>query len=144
MEQDLAHDLLELVHLVGGIVRRELRSVPRAPTAPQFQNLRLIELGVDQVGRLAQLQGIAQPSMSKLVEGLVRRKWVRRVAHPSDRRQTTLELTPQGAALVAKIWSRIHRGLNSQLQHLSPSLQDKSQKNIRQLRTLLSPRRGER
>jgi DNA-binding MarR family transcriptional regulator len=63
---------------------------------PQYRILANIRRGIDQVGEIAERHGVSQPAMSKMVEGLVQKRLVRRVPHPCDRRQIHLHLTPKG------------------------------------------------
>ena len=46
---------------------------------------------------------IAPRSATEVVDTLEERGWIRRVADPTDRRATTVLLTPDGVALVARI-----------------------------------------
>jgi outer membrane protein TolC len=91
---------------------------------------------VGQISRLSEVQGISQPSMSKLVDGLVKRKWIRRVAHSSDRRQTTLQLTAQGERLMGSLWKRIHHVLSRKFQTLSAAERKRGQQNLALLRSV--------
>src|SRR5579872_2524186 len=75
-------------------------------TFTQLRILLAIEYGKDQVGKLARSAQVAQPAMSKMVNHLIRRDFVRRDPHPTDRRQIKLRLTPKGAALTGRVRRR--------------------------------------
>src|SRR5579862_3551070 len=59
-------------------------------TFTQLRILLAIEFGKDQVGKLARSAHVAQPSMSKIVDHLIRRGLARRDPHPTDRRKIML------------------------------------------------------
>lgn len=50
------------------------------------------------VSMLAKKRGVSLQAASALVQGLVERGWVVRVPDPNDRRQSLLEITPEGLA----------------------------------------------
>lgn len=52
------------------------------------------------VGELAEAIGRSPSATSRLVDGLVRRRFVERQQEPEDRRQRTLRLTPRGHAVL--------------------------------------------
>src|ERR1700728_3838812 len=49
---------------------------------------------------LAELERIQPPSMTRVIAALEERELVGRAAHPSDRRQSVIEITPAGRTLV--------------------------------------------
>lgn len=83
-------------------VRRDARggslSVP--PAGARVLSL-LDEHGPTAVGRLAELDGCAQPTMTGVVTALVQRGWVRKAPDPTDARTTLVDLTDDGAAALA-------------------------------------------
>src|SRR5437867_1708747 len=66
-------------------------------TMPQFRILAYIDRGLCNVGSLAEEAAVAQPTMSKMVDGLVNRGLIRRIADKTDRRSIKLALTKKGA-----------------------------------------------
>lgn len=62
--------------------------------------------GAQRLGDLARLEGVAQPTMTKLVAGLERDRLVIRRADSGDRRGTVVELTADGRALVRRARAR--------------------------------------
>jgi DNA-binding MarR family transcriptional regulator len=55
---------------------------------------------------LAQLEGISQPTATKLVNGLERDGLVQRAADPADGRGRLVRLTPAGRALIRRARAR--------------------------------------
>jgi DNA-binding MarR family transcriptional regulator len=51
---------------------------------------------------LAELAGISAPTATRIVDGLLERGWVSRVADPTDRRAVVISLTATGRAALAK------------------------------------------
>ena len=64
---------------------------------------------------LANHIGLTLPSMSKLVDGLVTRKLVRRVSHSRDRRRICLSLTPLGRGELKAAYRFTERYLSDQM-----------------------------
>ena len=96
--QDAAQQLLEAVPLVMRTIRAQLRSHRRADiSVPQFRAMGYIDRNDGaSLSDLANHIGLTLPSMSKLIDGLVSRKLMTRVAHSRDRRRVCLSLTPLG------------------------------------------------
>ena len=66
----------------------------------KFRVLANINRGIQTVGEIAELHGVSQPAISKLVESLFTDKLVTRHDHISDRRIIELRLTPAGLAKI--------------------------------------------
>lgn len=73
---------------------------------------------------LAEHLGLALPSVSRMLDGLVARGDVARGEHPGDRRRLTLSLTPQGKALLRSARMATHAALAERLATLSRSDRD--------------------
>jgi DNA-binding MarR family transcriptional regulator len=68
---------------------------------PQFRTLGFIQRNPDSsLSNLAEHLGLTLPSVSKLVDGLVKQKLVTRRVSVADRRMLTLVLTKAGASIV--------------------------------------------
>jgi DNA-binding MarR family transcriptional regulator len=93
-----AQEILEVVPAVMRTIRAELRRHRTADLSiPQFRTLAFIDRNVDaSLSDVAEHIGLTLPSMSKIVEGLVNRKFVTRQTHPTDRRRMILALTARG------------------------------------------------
>jgi len=72
-------------------------------TVEQFHILRHIRQGGTSVSELAKKKRISRPSVSQIVDTLVRRGLVQRTVNAHDRRQILLELTEAGNALLDAI-----------------------------------------
>lgn len=73
-------------------------------TSPQFAALRMLRdnPGIDQA-TLAGLIALDRPTMGGIIDRLSAKGWVERRVNPTDRRARVLTLTPEGAALLAKL-----------------------------------------
>jgi len=91
-----ADQLAESFEALIGEYMRWLRS--QAPAGgPSTSRLRLLESlhcdGAQKMSDLADVLGVTPRNITALVDGLEEEGMVRRVAHPSDRRATLIELT---------------------------------------------------
>ena len=93
-----AQKVLEAVPMVMRTIRAQLRSHRRADiSVPQFRAMGYIDQNEGaSLSDLANFIGLTLPSMSKLIDGLVARRLVTRIADPVDRRRVCLSLTPIG------------------------------------------------
>jgi DNA-binding MarR family transcriptional regulator len=93
-----AQEILDVVPIVMRSIRAELRRHRTADLSiPQFRTLAFIDRNVDaSLSDVAEHIGLTLPSMSKIVEGLVVRKFVTRQTHTADRRRMMLALTARG------------------------------------------------
>jgi DNA-binding MarR family transcriptional regulator len=95
-----AREILDVVPLIMRAIRAEMRS-QRTPdlSVPQFRTLAFLSRNAGaSLSDVAEHIGLTLPSMSKMIDGLVKRGLVSRQTFPQDRRRVTLELTGQGRA----------------------------------------------
>lgn len=104
------------MHLVRTYVRR---SATPSLTVPQFRVLSNISRGLSHVGEIAELHGISQPGMSKLVSGLVKLGFVARYPFPSDRRVIELKLTKKGQSTFLRMKEEASKSFVSNLELLN-------------------------
>ena len=101
LPDECAQELLEVVPLVMRAIRAEMRS-HRSPdiSVSQFRTLLFLSRkpGVS-LSAVADHIGLTLPSMSKMIDGLVARRLVKRREDPADRRRVTLSLTREGKAM---------------------------------------------
>lgn len=71
-------------------------------------------------GELAEYEKVQPPSMTRVIAVLEERSLVERSAHPTDRRQVILTVTPEGRALVNRVRRRKEAWLAQRMQELSP------------------------
>jgi len=102
--EQCASDLLDTIPLVMRAIRSHMRSCRRPElSVPAFRALLFLQMHPDEsMSELAEFIGLALPSISKLVDGLVGRELATRQGDPKDRRRVTLALTPQGRALLER------------------------------------------
>ncbi len=93
-----AQEVLEVVPVVMRTIRAELRRHRAADLSiPQFRTLAFIDRNADaSLSDVAEHIGLTLPSLSKIVDGLVNRKFVTRQTARDDRRRMTLALTARG------------------------------------------------
>jgi DNA-binding MarR family transcriptional regulator len=105
----ISNQLLLLVPLMIRIFRNELKAVvpPEQLTIAQFRILAGLHHGLNQINKLTEQQGVSQPAMSKLIDGLIKKGLIERHPHPTDRRQHHLQFTPKGEALFLKVQERV-------------------------------------
>lgn len=91
-----------------GVVARSLAPALEEVTLPQFRVLVILSSSPGPVrsGALAAAVGVHASTFSRNADRLVAGGWIRRVENPASRRETLIELTPQGAKLVALVTRR--------------------------------------
>src|SRR5437868_6515727 len=97
----LAKAFLEIVPRTMWAVRAEIRLAARkrsrgALSVPQIRVLAQLSRKSLTNGELADRLGVTVPSMSRLVDGLVRKGLVTRDVQAQDRRRVALKLSPSG------------------------------------------------
>ena len=100
--EQAAREILRTVPLVMRTVRDEMRSRRAASlSVPQFRALNFVGRHPgSSLSDVATHVGVALPSMSRLVDGLVARKLIIRRGDAGDRRRLILRLTARGQAQV--------------------------------------------
>ena len=85
----------------------------------QFLVLRRIRRGSTSVSSLAQVSGTGLPSVSKVVEALVKRGLVARSQDPNDRRRVPLALTQKGQQVMQDIFKEAEGWLTARFDRLN-------------------------
>ncbi len=118
---DVASEMLEVVPAVMGAIRVEMRSRRRADlSVVQFRALVYLKLNPGaSLSALAEYLGLTLPSVSQMVDGLVKKGVVTRMDSSSDRRRLVLTLTPQGKSLLEKSLSGTQAHLTETLNRLN-------------------------
>ena len=116
-----AHELMDTAPHIIQAIRVEMRRGRGSDISiPQFRTLAFIERNPDSsLSNLAEHLGLALPSVSKLMDGLVSQKLVTRRASRTDRRRLTLGLTEAGAAIVSSARAGARVNLAKKLASLS-------------------------
>lgn len=104
----LERDLYELAVALIRALKLQLRSQEDGASEElTFSLLRLllaVQLGQDQVGKLARYAGMAQPAVSKAVEQLIGQGYLLRRPLAADRRCQQLLLTAKGQAAIETLF----------------------------------------
>ncbi len=115
-----ARQVLDAVPLVMHAIRREMRRQRKTGlSVPQFRILVMLDRhrGAS-LSEVAEHMGLALPSVSKMVDGLVSRDLVIRDTAPGDRRRLTLSLTPGGKTSMQTAYAATQSFLAGRLEAL--------------------------
>jgi DNA-binding MarR family transcriptional regulator len=136
-----AQEILEVVPAVMRTIRAEMRRHRTADlSVPQFRALAFINGKADaSLSDVAEHIGLTLPSMSKIVEGLVVRKFVTRQTHPVDRRRMTLALTARGLTALQSSRATTRACLAEDLAALSDRQRDIIVQAMEILRPVFTP-----
>lgn len=115
--QDVLHTIPSIMRFVAGEMRQTRRSPKFIPA--QFGLMESLAHQPCSLSELAKHRDVSLPTMSKSVNTLVERGWIRRVPSLHDRRTTRLELTPLGEQVLANIENQIEGRLAKRLRSLS-------------------------
>ncbi len=116
---DALQQLLVLQQRANQLVRLVLRQVDSGIPKSMAGVLKLVSEGPRSITELARLDGLAQPTVTVLVNQAEARGWVRRVADRSDGRVVRVEITDAG--LAAR--TTLHRAIVDLLRDRVTSLQ---------------------
>lgn len=116
-----ARELMDTVPQIMQAIRVEMRRGRVAELSmPQFRTLRFIQRNPNSsLSCLAEHLGLMLPSVSKLVDGMVKAELVVRRESAADRRKVTLGLTPAGEAIVDAARAKAQYFLVDELDSLS-------------------------
>jgi long-chain acyl-CoA synthetase len=114
-------------HLVGGggrIIARLSKQLELAldeigVSLPQYRLLGWLEAGAEVSAKVAERMAVTPPSITALVDGLVKRGYVDRRSDPADRRRLPLHLTKEGLAALTAADDAIAARLEGVLSHTS-------------------------
>ncbi|MDQ1647454.1 MAG: hypothetical protein QOJ50_3638 [Cryptosporangiaceae bacterium] len=98
----LVDSLLSLSRVLVGLTARTLGEIGAEVTLSQYRALVLLAVrGRQRTGDLAAELGVQSSTVTRLCDRLIRRGLIERVRQPDDRRVAWLDLTGEGAGLVA-------------------------------------------
>ncbi len=122
----LASHLIDTIPSVMREWRKELHSgLPAGVSINQFRVLFFVDMGHRSSSYLAKHQGVSAAAMSKMIDSLVKKKWLKREANVDDRRQNTLLITKQGEAVLKRVRIQVEKRMQTHLDELSSSDQEK-------------------
>jgi DNA-binding MarR family transcriptional regulator len=119
---ECAREVLETAPLLTRTIRKHMRSQSEhGLSVPQFRTLAFISRHEGaSPSAIADHIGLALPSVTKLLDGLVERNLVIRQSHPVDRRRLVLLLTPTGYSTLQAARSATQAYLGDRLAGLDP------------------------
>jgi DNA-binding MarR family transcriptional regulator len=98
--------------------------------------------GPAKMGTLAELLGLSARNVTAVADSLEVEGFVRRVAHPSDRRATLLELTPAGMAAADKALAPRMMQIGKVFDELSPTARNDLRRALTSLVAAMEPEGG--
>lgn len=90
--------LAQASHLISGEFHRIVTA--KGCTVSDWRVLASLEGAPMSIGALARLTVLKQPTLTRVIDRLEGRGYVKRIAHESDRRMTLIAITPSGDKLV--------------------------------------------
>ena len=113
--------VLAASRLLVAIAARSLSAAGEHVTLVQYRALVVLGYGGPQrTTDLAAELEVNSSTATRLIDRLVRRKLVRRLMHPEDRRATQLEITDAGRAVVSAVTQRRRAEISRLLRKLPP------------------------
>ena len=106
-----------------GVVARSVAPVLDLITVPQFRVLVVLSTSDGPVrnGDLAAVLGVHPSTFTRSADRLVAAGWVQRAENPENRRETFIELTAEGRALVDRVTDERSREIRAILARLDPA-----------------------
>ena len=136
--RDAARLLTALAPRLNRAVRGQVR--PKANLSmPQFVLLRALRHGPLPAGQLAQRFGVSRPTITRTVDGLVKKGLVERKVDQTDRRVAMISLTAAGQALHESTEQAAEEYLSTLLQNLPPARLDNLRTAVADLIDVLDP-----
>lgn len=105
-DERIAEIARELIPLASQLTRLALRRTGGEVSRSEGGVMRTLSAGPRSITELAELEGLAQPTMTTLVNGLERRGWVARRRDAGDGRRVLVTLTPEGSAALERFRAR--------------------------------------
>ncbi len=137
-----AGEVLDAVPLVMQSIRVHMRR-SRGPgiSVPQFRVLTFLN-GTEgaSLSAVADRVGLSLPAMSRLIDGLVERRFIQREESEMDRRFVVLRLTSEGKELVHTARSATQAHLAVALESLTPAQRAQVAMAMHLLRGVFSPK----
>jgi DNA-binding MarR family transcriptional regulator len=113
----IAEHLLTRSAILVRLLVKQVRS--REVSRTEMQVLSILSEGPRKITELAELEGVAQPTMTLLVKRLEEQGWTQREGLPGDGRVVMISLTAAGRAAQRKFRARFLAAMRTDLQELS-------------------------
>jgi DNA-binding MarR family transcriptional regulator len=114
----IAHRMLYTIPTLIRFLVSEMRQAENTIIPSQFGLMACLANQPCTVSELAANQGVSLPAISRSVNTLVERNWVRRIPLKHDRRAIRLELTPEGERILESIENQMETRLAVRLENL--------------------------
>jgi DNA-binding MarR family transcriptional regulator len=116
-----ARQLMETVPMVMQYIRRQMRNLRMHDlSVPQLRTLYFVSLHErPSLSDVAEFIGLSLPSMSRLVDGLVKKSLLTRTSCPNDRRHIRLGITELGQTALDASWKGTHTRLAEEVATLN-------------------------
>lgn len=135
---EIAKKLMDIIPASMNWIRRETRLTANEElTIPQFRILASIFRGRNVACDIAKTQGTSQAAMSKMIDGLVAKGYVKREANIDDRRHFHLNLTSIGDIFFKKTRKHAQTNLKEQIACLDEKDRDDLARGLIALEKLL-------
>lgn len=118
-EQAIERIAAELIPRASQLTRLMLRRVSDEISRTDGAILRTLTDGPRRITELADLEGVAQPTMTVLVKRLEERGWVQRGRDAADGRVALISLTADGRTTLERFRAHYRAALAEQLQAMS-------------------------
>ncbi|MDR3606526.1 MAG: MarR family transcriptional regulator [Oligoflexia bacterium] len=106
----LAKTLLDTVPFVMRMIRTEMRLAAKGIfTVPQFRTINQLRKRPHTNRELAEWMGVAPPTMSRMIDTLMKRGWLEKTRDKADMRQQLLTLTPLGRQEANRVRSIVRK-----------------------------------
>jgi DNA-binding MarR family transcriptional regulator len=113
----IAEHLLTRSAILVRLLVKQVRS--REISRTEMQVLSILSEGPRRITELAELEGVAQPTMTLLVKRLEEQGWTQREGLPDDGRVVMISLTEAGSAAQQKFRAQFLAAMRTDLQELS-------------------------
>jgi DNA-binding MarR family transcriptional regulator len=113
----IAEHLLTRSAILVRLLVKQVRS--REVSRTEMQVLSILSEGPRKITELAELEGVAQPTMTLLVKRLEEQGWTQREGLPGDGRVVMISLTAAGRAAQRKFRAQFLAAMRTDLQELS-------------------------
>ena len=119
--KECARVLLEIMPQIFRVIKEAVQKEKFSELSiPQFRALRFINRNKEvSLSRISSHLGPGLPSTSKLIDGLVEKKLIKRQVNDKDRRYITITLTIKGKKLMSLIEKTAHKSLEQKISRLS-------------------------
>jgi len=109
LDPDYAKLILDVIPPIMRYMKNEMRKTARPElTVPQFRILARLSLSIATNRELAEWMGVSPPTMTRMVDSLLKKKLLKKLVNSSDRRQIKLSLSDKGLQVFNQIFSELH------------------------------------